>query len=143
MGEGKQTPQEEIQGLFRLIAAIVSTLPDSLRGCTFQALVAYQAARRFDLDVSIGVGGVLARVGPDPIRDVITLCDSQNMGSIGDDGTLFAHCWVRYRDSHFRRHRWRLAQPRRARSRAASGRCGAAADPVAGRMAELLVAASV
>jgi hypothetical protein len=101
MGESNRRQQEEIRELFALVAAVVSTLPDSLRGCTFQALVAYQAARRFDLDVSIGIGGLLARVGPDPIRDVITLCDSQNMGAFGDDGVLFGHCWLRYRDSIF------------------------------------------
>jgi hypothetical protein len=94
-----QTPQEEV---FENIAAVVDTLPPSLSDCTFKALVAYQAARSFGLDdVSIGIGGLLARVGPDPVRDVITWCDSQNMGAINDSGALFLHCWLRYRDTIF------------------------------------------
>ena len=111
MGEAnrrRRAPQAEAEAeaeeaeAFEHIAALIDTVPPYLSVCTFKALVAYQVTRSLGLDdVFVGIGGLLARVGPDPIRDVIRYCDAQNMGAIDESGELFFHCWLRYRDAIF------------------------------------------
>jgi hypothetical protein len=66
--------------------------------CIFKTLAAYQAARMGGVDVTIGFGGLIARVGPDPYRDVIAFCGPRHMGCIAPNGHTAFHCWLRYRD---------------------------------------------
>jgi hypothetical protein len=66
--------------------------------CIFRTLAAYQAAAASNVDVTIGFGGLLARVGPDPQRDVVAFCGPHNMGFILPNGHAAFHCWLRYQD---------------------------------------------
>jgi hypothetical protein len=73
-------------------------LPEGGGHCIFHALAAYQAARAAGVDVSIGFGGMVARVGPDARRDVVAFCGPHNMGVVFPGDHAGFHCWLRYRD---------------------------------------------
>jgi hypothetical protein len=73
-------------------------LPEIGGGCIYHALAAYQAVRANGVDASIGFGSLLARIGPDPYRDVIAFSNANHMGEIGPDGRAVFHCWVRHGD---------------------------------------------
>jgi hypothetical protein len=97
-----QLPPEMIADFFKGIAWQLGGL--EFRGlldgpgglCVFKTLAAYQAIRASSIDASISIGGLLARVGPDPWRDVVAFCGPRNMGFIFPNGTAAFHSWVRY-----------------------------------------------
>jgi hypothetical protein len=74
-------------------------LPGVGGSCIFKTLAGYQATRMGGVDVSIGFGGLVARVGPDERRDVVAFCGPHNMGVIHrPTGHAAFHCWLRYQD---------------------------------------------
>jgi hypothetical protein len=63
-----------------------------------KALVAYQALRSCGINVAIGLGSVVCRVGPDPRRDVVAWCGRLNRGELLN-GCFAGHCWL-YHGNH-------------------------------------------
>jgi hypothetical protein len=73
-------------------------LPTQGGSCIFHALAAYQAIRANGVNAAIGIGSLLARVGPHPGRDVVCFSNGRHMGEILPDGSAVFHCWVRHHD---------------------------------------------
>jgi hypothetical protein len=87
------------KGIARQVAKLkFRGLPGIGGACIFQTLAAYQATRACDIDVTVGFGGLVARVGPDEKRDVVAFCGPYNMGFILPNGYAAFHCWIRYQD---------------------------------------------
>jgi hypothetical protein len=65
--------------------------------CMIRTLAAYQAVRVSNVQARIGIGGLIARVGPDPWRDVVAFCGPGNVGGMEPhSGVPVFHCWLCY-----------------------------------------------
>jgi hypothetical protein len=95
---------EQMMGdFFKGVATLTSafSFPDnsSIGGeCVRRTLIAYQATRASGIDAEIGVGGLLVRIGPDPMRDMVAFCNINNAGGMRPTGMAGFHCWLRCGD---------------------------------------------
>ena len=47
-----------------------------------------------DLPVTLMLGGLVYRIGPDPARDVVAFCGPGNLGQMTANGILLGHAWL-------------------------------------------------
>ena len=81
------------------IAAVVRAVSYTTGGgtCMFRAFTGGMALQAAGIEADRVVGGMLYRVGPDPMRDVVAFYSPGNFGCIRD-GRFLGHSWLRVGD---------------------------------------------
>jgi hypothetical protein len=94
IGARSAIPQDIKADISRVVCAIEFRGIEGGGDCYLRAAIGYKVLRNLGFQPQVGLGGVLFRAGPDPLRDVIAFCGPGNRGQM-HQGVFLGHVWLR------------------------------------------------